>query len=101
MSVNLNLPKDKDLAIHVISGAQAKEQLGMKMGWLGRIFGGGDEKSGNIAGFVLVFSFIAVVFLLWMSAAYPQARGITEAIAGFFTIITTTVGYIFGKKSSE
>ncbi|NNH46224.1 hypothetical protein HLI03_32065 [Rhizobium laguerreae] len=100
MSGNLNLPKDKDLAVHVINGAQAKEQLVMKMGYLGRIFGSGEEKSGNIAGGVLAISIAAVLFLLWLSAAYPEAR-LSEAIAGFFTVITTTIGYIFGRKTSE
>lgn len=97
---NINLPRDKDLAAHVINGEQAKQQLGMKMGWIGRIFGGGDEKSGNIAGFVLVASLIAVIFLLWLSVKYPQAQ-LSQAITGFFTVITTTVGYIFGRQSSE
>ncbi|MBX4901646.1 hypothetical protein HJA83_09895 [Rhizobium bangladeshense] len=100
MSGNLNLPKDKDLAVHVINGAQAKEQLVMKMGWIGRVFGSGDEKAGNIAAIILVSSLIAVLFLLYLSAQYPEAK-LSEAIAGFFTIITTTVGYIFGRKTSE
>lgn len=98
--MTLNLPKDKELAVHVINGAQAKEQLVTKMGLIGRIFGSGEEKAGNIAGFVLVASLIAVLFLLWLSAAYPEAR-VSEAIAGFFGIITTTVGYIFGRTTSE
>ncbi|MBY3228558.1 MULTISPECIES: hypothetical protein [Rhizobium] len=100
MSGNINLPKDKELAAHVINGAQAKEQLGMKMGIIGKVFGSGDEKAGNIAGLVLVASLVAVLYLLWLSAAYPQAK-VSEAIAGFFGIITTTVGYIFGRKTSE
>ncbi|MBY3067450.1 hypothetical protein HFO74_29205 [Rhizobium laguerreae] len=100
MSGNLNLPKDKDLAVHVINGAQAKEQLVMRMGYLGRVFGSGEEKAGNIAGGVLVISITAVLFLLWLSAAYPEAR-LSEAITGFFTVITTTIGYILGRKSSE
>jgi len=98
--LTVNLPKDKELAVHVINGAQAKEQLGMKMGVIGKVFGAGDEKAGNIAGLVLVASLAAVLFLLWLSAAYPQAK-VSEAIAGFFGIITTTVGYIFGRKTSE
>ncbi|UXS09215.1 hypothetical protein [Agrobacterium tumefaciens] len=100
MSGNLNLPKDKDLAVHMINGAQAKEQLVMKMGWVGRVFGSGDEKAGNIAGIVLVVCIAAVLFLLSLAAVYPEAK-LSEAIAGFFTVITTTVGYIFGRKSSE
>lgn len=100
MTNNIQLPKDKELAAHVISGTQAKEQLVMKMGLVGRIFGSGDEKAGNIAGIVLVSSLVAVLFLLWISAAYPTAK-VSEAIAGFFTIITTTVGYIFGRQASE
>ncbi|ANL48662.1 hypothetical protein AMC87_CH04041 [Rhizobium phaseoli] len=100
MNGNLNLPKDKDLAVHVINGAQVKEQLGMKMGWIGRIFGSGDEKAGNIAAFILVASLLAVLFLLYLSAVHPEAK-LSEPITGFFTVITTTVGYILGRKTSE
>jgi hypothetical protein len=100
MTNQVQLPKNKDLAVHVISGQQAKEQLGMKMGLVGRLFGSGDEKPGNIAGVVLVTSLASVLFLLWLSAAYPEAR-VSEAIAGFFGIITTTVGYIYGRTSSQ
>jgi hypothetical protein len=100
MTSNLQLPKDKDLAVHVLNGAQAKEQMNLKMGWMGRVFGSGDEKVGNIAGAVLIVSIAAVLLLLWLSAVYPDAK-LSEAIAGFFTVITTTVGYIFGRKSSE
>lgn len=98
--MTIQLPKDKELAVHMINGEQAQKQLGMKMGWVGKVFGGGEEKAGNIAGVVLIASLVAVLFLLFLWALYPDAR-LSEAITSFFGVITTTVGYIFGRNSKN
>lgn len=95
-----NLPKDKDLAVHVINGTHAKEQLEVRMGGLGKLLGGGDEKPGNIAAVVLFIAMIALAIVLLVSVLKPEAQ-LREAITGFFGIITTTIGYIFGRKTSE
>ncbi|MDM8346259.1 hypothetical protein KHQ08_07045 [Pseudochrobactrum algeriensis] len=69
-------------------------------GMLGKFFGGKEHAPTNIAGFLLLLSIVAVIFLLWLSAAYPNAR-LSEAIVSFFTVITTTIGFIFGRQTSE
>lgn len=96
----IKLPEDKDLAAAVIDGQNTSRQMQMKIGKIGSFVGSGDEKPGNIAFVVLAACFVAILFLLWLHAAYPEAR-LTEAIASFFTVITTTLGYIYGRKSSE
>lgn len=94
----ISLPKNAAVATKVIEAQHTTRK--MELGWIGKIFGGGVEKNGNIAGIVLLLSFLAVMTLLVFSALYPEAK-LSEAVGAFFGIITTTVGYIFGKNSKE
>ncbi len=94
----ISLPKNAAIATKVIEAQHTTRK--MELGLVGKLFGGGLEKSGNIAGIILLCSFLAVMTLLVLSAIYPEAK-FSEATAGFFGIITTTVGYMFGKNSKE
>lgn len=98
--IRSNLPNDKALAGKIIDAEAGNATRRMEMGWIGAAFGAEAEKPGNIAAAVLCFSLIAVLVLLWLSAKYPAAQ-MSEAIAGFFTIITTTIGYIFGRSHNK
>ncbi|WP_457814156.1 hypothetical protein U8C43_23875 [Sinorhizobium meliloti] len=94
----VGLPKNSALASKVIEAQHTTRK--MELGLMGKLFGGGSEKNGNIAATVLLASFVAIMTLLVLSAVYPTAS-LSQPIAGFFGIITTTVGYIFGRKTSE
>jgi uncharacterized membrane protein YwzB len=100
MTSQINLPKNVDLAKHVVSTEQAYNELKIKRGVIGWFFGTGEEKSGNIAGFLL---FLCVAGLALIGLALPElikdnARDVVTAI---FSLITLILGYIFGKKTSE
>lgn len=94
MNNTVGLPSSPAIAKKVL------DERHKERGFLGKFFGGREHAPTNIAGFVLICSLLAVVLLLWLSAAYPNAR-LTEAIAGFFGVITTTIGFIFGRTTSE
>lgn len=94
----LGLPKNAEIASKVIDAQHTTRK--MEMGLLGKLFGGGSEKNGNIAGFVLIISFGALGLIAYLvpSLVEQYAREIVTAI---FSLITLTVGYIFGQKSSS
>lgn len=94
MSNTIGLPSSPAIAKQVLDDRH-KER-----GVLGKFFGGKEHAPTNIAGFVLGLSAMAVLFLLTLAAIYPEAR-LTEAIAGFFGIITTTLGFMFGRSKQE
>ena len=96
----IQLPEDKKLASQVLVAQNENERRKILMGKFGEYLGGGDEKSGNIAFIVLAGSFLALMVLLVLSALYPEAK-LNEAMTGFFTVITTTIGYIFGRNTSD
>ena len=66
-----------------------------KSGWIGKIFGASEEKSGNIAGVTIICSLILI--LICMCPALHN--GNTEKILTIASsLITLSLGYLFGKK---
>jgi hypothetical protein len=74
---------------------KAKQERGV-VGWL---FGSGPEKTGNIAGFAILFSFVAIAFVLLFM---PDSTAFTrkDAFLSFSGVITLSLGYLFGKSTS-
>lgn len=62
---------------------------------MGRLFGGGKEKAGNIAGFTMILGFLAVGFIIWlMPKDQVPWRDLLTLFGG---VITTAVGFAFGR----
>ena len=68
----------------------------MEMGLIGKIFGGGSEKTGNIAAACLILCFILLVLVLWTLPDTTSAPKY-EIVTALIGIITLTLGYLFGK----
>ena len=66
-----------------------------RLGTLGRIFGGRDEKAGNIAGLMAVLCFVAIAALLLAADKWENVDA-TGAVLG--AILTACLGYLFGRK---
>jgi hypothetical protein len=66
----------------------------LEMGLMGVIFGDATEKPGNVAAVAILLSFIALVIIFCSAAS--DIRG--QAIALFGSIITGSIGYLFGRK---
>ena len=73
---------------------ERKQQKGMR-GWLGRLFGGGDEKAGNIAGLMAIACFIAIAALLLTADMWENVDA-TAAVLG--ATLTACLGYLFGRR---
>lgn len=64
------------------------------LGWLGKWFGAGSAAPTNIAGLILVLSFL----LLGTTLCFENSEDFREKI---YTIITLTLGYLFGATTSS
>ena len=72
-----------------------RQQRGQR-GVLGWLFGGQDEKAGNVAGLMAVFCFIAIAVLLLMYT--DRLENVDAAAAVLGATLTACLGYLFGRK---
>jgi len=80
------------------------EKLDQHLGKVGRFIGGGPEKAGNIAYTVIVVSFVVLIVGACGSAYVGTEKIVAvydRVITGAFSIITGTMGYLFGKSGSS
>ena len=70
------------------------------MGWVGRVFGHGREKPGNIAGAAIVMSMAMIVLTMLMAQANPNLPK-NELFTLFGGIVTLALGYLFGKSGGD
>jgi hypothetical protein len=74
---------------------QANKKL--EFGWMGRIFGDVAHKPGNIAGTAMLLGFVGIIAVaVWMPSGTDKASLLTL----FGTIITGSIGFVFGRTSS-
>lgn len=66
----------------------------LKMGFVGKIFGSGENVPLNIAAFVCLFSF-AGLLLSWFIPSRIDPQYATQLFVG---LIMASLGYIFGKS---
>ncbi len=69
----------------------------VEVGWLGRIFGRGAEKHGNIAGAAIGLGFLAIMILVFWAPSDERVP-FGELITLFATIITLALGFLIGKS---
>lgn len=73
----------------------------LELGWIGRPFGGGAEKSANIA----IVTIILCLGISWIIASQlkvaTQADLLSKLVSPFLSLVTLALGYRFGsgKKS--
>ncbi len=69
-----------------------------RLGWLGFIFGEGNEKAGNVAGFIAIICLLALVgrFIFYAQDFDKAANG--EGLNNLVYVLTLCLGYLFGRK---
>jgi hypothetical protein len=98
MATKFDLPPDAHLAEKIIDGEHGHRSRLTEMGIFGRLFGGGLEKPGNVAGFAIIASFVFLaVVLIWGpdSTVFPKK----ELVTLFGSIITGSLGFLFGRST--
>lgn len=99
MSNQIQLPKDPRLAGQLLQSHAATQAAKVKRGAIGWLFGMGTEKPGNIG--VFAFGVAAALFLVVLfSPAVPDFPK-SEALLTFGGIMTTALGFIFGRVTAE
>ena len=78
----------------------------MELGWIGKIWGGGKEKAGNIAGIAVSVSLLllgAVIAVIVFSKMLDSSNiaVLREVFTVVTSILTLSLGYLFGQGSSQ
>ena len=68
MTNSIELPKNSTIAKQVIDDRHRERGL------LGKIFGSKEHAPTNIVGLVVIVSFISILALVILQAAYPEAK---------------------------
>jgi hypothetical protein len=82
---------------------QPDPNLTNHLGFIGKFVGGGPEKAGNIAGLVIIASFIVLLIALFAPALItnPAIVSVSDKVAtGAISLITGALGYLFGASKS-
>ncbi|NVP54441.1 hypothetical protein [Mycoplana rhizolycopersici] len=90
----IQLPENTELASQLIT-EQSKER-----GFIGQLVGTKEHAPTNIAAIVLLLSLIALIATFFVGAAYPVWE-LGNAQTALGTIVTTTIGYLFGRHTSS
>lgn len=78
--------------------------IDQKLGWVGKVFGYGDEKKGNIAALACVFgaSILTICLIAMLAVHDTDTRSfLSSLITPVFGLMTGAIGYITGKKDVE
>ena len=75
-------------------------QLNTEKGWFGHIFGARSEKSGNVAGLIVIGG-IALIGLAYFAApkAAVGSMAVKDFVSAITSLITLALGYLFGRNS--
>ena len=108
---DLALRESAQFDLHQLELEHKAQQLRTELGWLGKFFGGRQEKAGNISAIVLLLCFLALA-AVWLSDVGfqyycttrkldPPALPLDHAVAGIASIITLILGYLFGSNQGS
>jgi hypothetical protein len=95
----LELPQDPILASKVVDLEARKYERRQEGGLMSAMFGFSSEKPGNIAGFVLIVSFMLfLVVMIWGTDSSSISKKDELVMIGSF--ITVALGFVFGRSTS-
>ena len=74
----------------------------LDLGWLGRVFGGKDEKAGNVAIAAILMAFVMVISMTIIDACVKAEIPYSQVVVtGGISIITAALGYVCGVDKSS
>ena len=78
------------------------KERSLDLGWIGRIFGGKEEKAGNIAIAAIIMAFLMVTAMFVIDAFVEPAISYSQVVVtGGISIITAALGYVCGVDKSS
>ena len=75
------------------------EKVKNERGALGHLWGARSEKSGNIAGILVVFCLATIVFVFYSDQNSSLSMTPKDILSAFSSLITLALGYLFGRNS--
>ena len=94
------LPKNTELAKHVIDAQTASEAARLEMGVLGRVFGTKSGAPFNVAALTVVVGLVTICATA-VFGTDAAAFGRKEIIAVALNLVTLSLGYLFGRSQSK
>lgn len=74
----------------------------LDLGWIGRVFGGKDEKAGNVAVAAICMAFAMVIVMIIIDACVDAEIPYSQVVVtGGISIITAALGYVCGVDKSS
>jgi hypothetical protein len=70
----------------------------LELGYVGLIFGGGSEKSGNIALITIIIVFLLLLFIFYRIGVAANGDLLIKIASPLLSIITLALGYLFGSS---
>ena len=99
-----NLPQkileNPDIAIVAIEAQNTSDANKQKSGWLGRLFGVGENATLNYMGTILFLIVISLLFMGFLDFNADKDGDISKYTDVWIPIVTSIIGFIFGKKTS-
>lgn len=74
---------------------------GLEIGWIGRPFGGGAEKSSNIAMLTIFICLFVAALLCYHYDLLKQSEIFSKLVSPFLNIATLALGYLFGSSKKK
>ena len=95
-----NLPSDPTLAKTVVENDAAHTAKKLEKGIIGWLLGDSQEKPGNVAGIVAVFSFVAICYIIiWGKDSQSFTQKEQELL--LLSVLTSSMSYLFGERSGQ
>lgn len=94
----LNDPETAKAAMELQNTSDANKH---KSGWLGRIFGVGENATLNYMGMILFLIVISLLVMGLVDFTVKEDSDISKYIDVWIPIVTSIIGYIFGQKTSS
>lgn len=96
----LKLPEDQKLAGKIVDGHIRGEQAKIDQGLIGKIFGSRNSVAENVAAIIALSSSLALIAsVVWWGGSQEFSR--EKAVASLSSLITLTIGYLFGRLSKN
>jgi hypothetical protein len=93
----INNHPDPLVAAKIVDAEAAATKANLDRGMIGRAFGSRDNVPFNVAGFVVVATLVAIIWILLLGDFASHK----DQIAVLSPILTLFGGYLFGQKSKD
>lgn len=96
----VEVPNDADFsnAKREFEFLHQQEYFKKELGWLGKPFGGRNEKPGNISALVIVLCFGAMAAVYFRPESLGVSVTVKEAWQSLMSVVTLILGYLFGSN---